>query len=119
MRTASCPRSGSSQKTAGAPVARARVTAKCTQSRMGASWVVQARQMSPAATSWDSSTAPGSAPAPSTTTTSTVPSAGMRKVLSWLPYSSALRAMRPTLGTEPMVAGSRAPWARQSSMTAW
>ena len=52
-------------------------------------------------------------------TTSTVPSAGMRKVLSWLPYSSALRAMRPTLGTEPMVAGSSAPWARQSSMTAW
>ena len=119
MRTASCPRSGSSQKTAGAPVARARVTARCTQSRTGASCVVQARQMSPVATSWDSSTAPGSAPAPSTTTTSTVPSAGMRKVLSWLPYSSALRAMRPTLGTEPMVAGSRAPWARQSSMTAW
>ena len=25
----------------------------------------------------------------------------------------------PTLGTEPIVAGSKAPWARQSSMTVW
>ena len=75
-------RAGSSQKTAGAPVARARATARRTQSRTGASWVWQARQMSPAATAWDSRTVPGDAPAPSVTTTSTVPGAGMRKVLS-------------------------------------
>ena len=31
------------------------------------------------------------------------------KVLSWLPYSSAFCAIRPTFGTEPMVAGSKAP----------
>ena len=116
--TRSCPRSGSNQKTAGAPVARARVTARRTQSRMGASWVWQARQMSPASTSWDSRTVPGWAPAPSTTTTSTRPAVGMAKVLSWLPYSSARRAMSPTLGTVPMVRGSRAPCSLQSSMTA-
>ena len=75
--------------------------------------------MSPASTSCDSSTVPGSEPAPSVTTTSTVPAAGTRKVLSCEPYSSALRAMRPTLGTEPIVVGSRAPWVLQSSMTAW
>ena len=51
--------------------------------------------------------------------TRTVPSAGISKVLSWLPYSSAAWAMSPTLGTEPIVAGSNAPWARQSSMTTW
>ncbi len=99
-------------------MARARATARRTQSRTGASWVVQARQMSPAATSWDSSTVPAGEPVPSTTTTSTVPGRSIRKVLSWEPYSSALRAMRPTLGTEPMVAGSREPLALQSSMTA-
>ena len=43
--------------------------------------------------------------------------AAISNVLSWLPYSSAAWAIRPTLGTEPMVAGSKAPWARQSSMT--
>ena len=56
---------------------------------------------------------------PASSTTRTVPSAGISKVLSWLPYSSAACAIRPTLGTEPMVAGSKAPLARQSSMTTW
>ena len=82
------------------PVARARVTASLTQSRIGTSLVWQARQMSPAETACSSS----AAPEPSTTRT--VPSAGISNVLSWLPYSSAAWAMRPTLGTEPIVAGS-------------
>ena len=56
---------------------------------------------------------------PAASTTSTLPAAPISKVLSWLPYSSAFCAMRPTLGTEPMVVGSKAPLARQSSMTAW
>ena len=45
-----------------------------------------------------------------------MPAAGISKVLSCEPYSSAAWAIRPTLGTEPIVAGSKAPWARQSSM---
>jgi hypothetical protein len=56
---------------------------------------------------------------PEPSTTWTVPAEGISKVLSWEPYSSAFIAMRPTLGTEPMVRGSKAPWARQSSMTTW
>ena len=113
IRLASWARASSSQNTAGAPVARARVTASFTQSRIGMSLVWQARQMSPADTSCSMSTAPDSS------TTRTVPSAGTSKVLSWLPYSSAACAISPTLGTEPIVAGSNAPWARQSSITAW
>jgi hypothetical protein len=35
---------------------------------------------------------------------------GISKVLSWLPYSSAACAMRPTFGTVPIVAGSRGRW---------
>ncbi len=95
------------------PDARARVTASLTQSRIGASLVWQARQMSPGATSWDISTAPA------LSTTSTRPASVISKVLSWLPYSSAFWAMRPTFGTEPIVVGSKAPLARQSSMTVW
>ena len=53
---------------------------------------------------------------PAALTTRTVPAAGISKVLSWEPYSSAALAIRPTLGTEPIVAGSKAPWARQSSI---
>ena len=94
-------------------MARARVTASFTQSRIGMSLVWHMRQMSPAATVCSRSVAP----APSTTRT--VPAAGISKVLSWLPYSSAACAISPTLGTEPMVAGSYAPWARQSSITTW
>ncbi len=48
IRLASWARASSSQNTAGAPVARARVTASLTQSRIGTSLVWQARQMSPA-----------------------------------------------------------------------
>ena len=50
IRLASCARVSSSQNTAGSPVARARVTASLTQSRIGASLVWQARKMSPAQT---------------------------------------------------------------------
>ena len=100
MRLRSWARVSSSQNTAGVPEARARVTASLTQSRMGASLVWQARQMSPAATSCDMTTSPAAS------TTSTRPSASISKVLSWLPYSSAFWAMRPTLGTEPIVVGS-------------
>ena len=45
--------------------------------------------------------------------------AAISKVLSWLPYSSAFWAISPTFGTVPMVEGSYAPLAMQSSMTAW
>lgn len=110
---ASWARFSSSQKTAGAPVARARVTASLTQSWMGRSLVWQARKMSPSATSCSRTTLP------SESTRRTVPACASSKVLSWEPYSSAFCAMRPTFGTEPMVDGSKAPLARQSSMTTW
>ena len=100
MRLASWARPSSSQKTAGSPVARARDTASFTQSRIGMSLVWHMRKMSPASTGTSNTVSPA-APV-----TRTVPAAGSSKVLSWLPYSSAAWAMRPTLGTEPMVAGS-------------
>ena len=78
-----------------------------------ASLVWQARQMSPGATSCDMS------PVPLPSTTSTRPAPEISKVLSWLPYSSAFWAIRPTFGTEPIVVGSKAPLTRQSSMTVW
>src|SRR4051812_43410595 len=105
--SASCARVSSSQNTAGAPVARARRTASCTQSLIGASLVRQARKMSPASTCCSSSAVP------LLSTTRMVPAAAASKVLSWLPYSSAFCAMRPTLGTVPMVFGSKAPCSRQ------
>ncbi len=110
---ASWARFSSSQNTAGSPVARARVTASLTQSLIGASLVWHMRKMSPAPTVCSRTTLP------SWSTARTVPVVGTSKVLSWLPYSSAFWAIRPTLGTEPIVAGSKAPLARQSSMTAW
>ena len=76
-----------------------------TQSRTGASFTWHARQMSPASTSCCITTSPARF------TTRTVPSTGISKVLSCEPYSSAFCAMSPTLGTEPIVAGSNAPWA--------
>ncbi len=100
MRLASWARSSSSQNTAGSPVARARVTASLTQSRIGSSLVWQARKMSPLATGCSISTLPF------WSTRRTVPAAGSSKVLSWEPYSSAFCAIRPTFGTEPMVDGS-------------
>lgn len=106
-------RVSSSQNTAGSPVARARVTASFTQSLIGSSLVWQARKMSPAPTACSRTTLPA------WSTRRTVPVVGISKVLSWLPYSSAFWAIRPTFGTEPMVDGSKAPWARQSSMTTW
>ena len=47
------------------------------------------------------------------------PERSISKVLSWEPYSSAFCAIRPTLDTEPIVVGSKAPFALQKSMTAW
>mgnify|MGYP001004322681 CR=1 FL=1 len=64
-----------------------------------ASLVWQARQMSPGATSCDMS------PVPLPSTTSTRPAPEISKVLSWLPYSSAFWAIRPTFGTEPIGVG--------------
>ena len=87
-------------------------TARRTQSRTGASFTWHARQTSPASTSCCSTTSPARF------TTRTVPSTGISNVLSCEPYSSAFWAMSPTLGTEPIVAGSNAPWAWQSSTTA-
>ncbi len=100
MRLASWARPSSSQNTAGMPEARARVTASLTQSRIGTSLVWHIRQMSPAPTACSSTVSPW------VSTTRTVPVEGISKVLSWLPYSSAAWAIRPTLGTVPRVAGS-------------
>ena len=113
IRPRSWARCGSSQNTAGVLLRRARVTASFTQSRIGASLVWHMRQISPAFTACSISTVPASS------ITRTTPSPAMRKVLSWLPYSSAACAIKPTLGTLPMVAGSNAPCALQSSITAW
>ncbi|MNV64809.1 hypothetical protein D3C71_1574710 [compost metagenome] len=110
---ASWARLASSQNTAGVLLRRARLTASLTQSWIGASLVWHMRQMSPVCTACSKTTLPASS------VTRTVPSAGIWKVLSCEPYSSAFCAIRPTLGTEPMVAGSKAPWLRQSSITAW
>ena len=108
--SASCARLSSSQNTAGAPVARARSTASRTQSATAASLVWQPRQMSPGSTSCSSSVSP------EPSTTRTLPAASISKVLSWLPYSSAFCAIRPTLGVVPIVAGSNAPCSRQKSI---
>ena len=110
---ASCARLASSQKTAGAPVARARRTASFTQSRTAASFVWQPRKMSPSSTRCSRSVAPEAS-----STTRIVPAPAAMNVLSWEPYSSACCAMRPTLGTLPMVAGSSAPCRWQSSTIA-
>jgi hypothetical protein len=56
---------------------------------------------------------------PASSVTRTTPSAGIWKVLSCEPYSSAACAIRPTFGTLPMVTGSNAPCCLQSSITAW
>ena len=56
---------------------------------------------------------------PALSVTRTVPELAISNVLSCEPYSSAAWAISPTLETEPMVDGSYAPWARQSSMTTW
>ena len=108
--SASWARVSSSQNTAGAPVARARSTASRTQSATGASLVWQARKMSPVSTCCSSSASPARF------TTRTVPGAPISNVLSWLPYSSAFCAIRPTFGVVPIVAGSNAPCSRQKSI---
>ncbi len=91
MISASWPRFSSSQNTAGEPVARARLTASFTQSRMGTSLAWHMRKMSPGSTGCSRSVVPAAS------TTRMVPSAGAMKVLSWEPYSSAFWAIRPTL----------------------
>ena len=113
MSCASCARFTSSQNTAGAPVARARVTASLTQSMTAMCFVCVARQMSPVCTSCSMSTSP------SESMIWTLPGAAISNVLSWLPYSSAACAMRPTLGTVPIVVGSSGPFAITSSIVAW
>ncbi len=97
---ASWARVSSSQNTAGVPLSRARRTASLTQSRIGTSLVWHMRHTSPGPTCCSKITLP----APSVTVT--VPAAPISKVLSWEPYSSAAWAISPTLGTEPIVAGS-------------
>ena len=111
---ASWARCLSSQKTAGAPVARARLTASLTQSRIG--------QVLGLAAAPDVARPPRGAAMstlPAASTTRMVPSPGALKVLSWEPYSSAFWAMRPTLATQPMVVGSKAPCFLQKSMASW
>ena len=49
----------------------------------------------------------------------TVPAEVSSNVLSCEPYSSAFCAIRPTFGTVPIVVGSSAPLALQSSIAAW
>ena len=110
---ASCARLASSQNTAGVLVRRARRTPSLTQSWIGASLTWHIRKMSPVSTGCDSRTVPSSA------TTRTVPPVATSNVLSCEPYSSACCAINPTFGTEPIVFGSKAPCALQSSMTAW
>merc|ERR1719247_75865 len=95
----------------GRGVACARVTASFTQSSIGASFVWLMRNTEPSSTGCVKITFP------SVSVTSTLPAEGSSKVLSWLPYSSAFCAMRPTFGTVPMVFGSNAPFALQNSTT--
>ena len=106
---ASWPRLSSSQKTAGEPVARARETARPTQFRIGASLTWHMRKMSPGSTFCSSSVTPAAS------TTRIVPAAGAENVLSCEPYSSAFCAIRPTLETSPIVAGSNWPFRFASS----
>src|SRR5437660_5707890 len=109
--SASCARFLSNQKTAGAPVAFARLIASLTQSWMGASLTWHIRQISPSSTLCSSNVCPDAV------TTRIVPLPGALKVLSCDPYSSAACAMRPTLGTLPIVLGSKAPFFLQNSTT--
>ena len=102
---------------AGVLLRRARRTPSFTQSTIAASLTWHMRKTSPCSTFCDSSTLPP--PLPSSATTLTVPSAAILKVLSCEPYSSACWAIKPTFGTEPIVLGSKAPCALQSSMVAW
>ncbi len=53
---------------------------------------------------------------PEPSTTRTVPGAPISNVLSWLPYSSAFCAIRPTFGVVPIVDGSNAPCSRQNAI---
>ncbi|CFS32594.1 Uncharacterised protein [Mycobacterium tuberculosis] len=107
----SCGRYGSSQNSTGIPEMRARVTASLTQSRIGASLTMHMRQMSPASTFSVSSTSPVA-----TSTMLATPSSGISNVLSCEPYSSACWAIRPTLGTVPIVVGSNWPFVLQKLM---
>ncbi len=54
---------------------------------------------------------------PDASTMRIVPLPGALKVLSCEPYSSAACAIKPTLGTLPMVFGSSAPCFLQNSTT--
>ena len=100
----------SSQKIAVAPVAFALFIASFTQSLIASSFAIIARQISPF------STLKLRLSLPSLSTNS--PSSSAIKVLSWLPYSSAFFAIRPTFDTEPTTAGFSAPFSFSSSMIA-
>jgi len=113
MICASWARLLSNQNTAGVLLKRARRTASLTQSRIGASLTWHILQISPASTLWLINTLPLAS------TTLTTPSAGISKVLSWLPYSSAFCAIKPTFGTLPMVLGSKAPCSLQKAIVSW
>ncbi|SHV36511.1 Uncharacterised protein [Mycobacteroides abscessus subsp. abscessus] len=110
----SCGRSVSSQNTTFIPDSRPRVTASLTQSWIAASVTTGMRQISPSSTFCVSSTSPVS-----TSTMSATPASAISKVLSWLPYSSAFCAIRPTLGTVPMVLGSNWPWVFTKLIISW
>ena len=113
MSEASCAREASSQNVVGSPVARARATARRTQSLIGASLVWHIRQTSPCWTACSKYGAPEEL-----STTRIVPAAAHSKVLSCEPYSSAFCAIRPTLATLPIVVTSNWPLSLQSSMIA-
>src|SRR5690606_13706861 len=99
---------------AGVSVALALETANLTQSWIGASLTWHILHMSPASTGCSIKISPELL-----LTICTLPLWGISKVLSWDPYSSAFWAIRPTLGTVPMVVGSKAPYFLQKSMVAW
>ena len=83
------------------PVARARLTANFTQSRIGASLVWHMRQMSPSLNvCLQAFRRPIDDSAP-------CPPEESSNVLSCDPYSSAFLAIRPTLGTLPIVVTGR------------
>ena len=102
----------SNQKTAGVFDALALFTASFTQSCIGKSFVWHILQISPCSTECSIIVLPF------TSNTITFPAVVISNVLSWEPYSSAFCAIKPTLGTVPMVVGSKAPFFLQKSIVA-
>src|SRR5690606_27054715 len=111
MSSASCALFLSSQKRVGILVAFALVMASLTQSWIGASLTWHILHISPVSTLCSIRVVPVF-----WSITDTVPLEGISKVLSCEPYSSAFCAISPTLGTVPMVVGSKAPCSLQNFM---